>query len=179
VLAVSGKAVVWRHPRQRQVKAILAALPTAGWARISAGLGRKGPRWYDWLRFELRDPLHTGWKRWLVVRRSSSDPSAVTAYIAFAPVQTSLPALGRVAGMRWTVAESIQTAQGEVGLDHYEVRKWTGWDRHLTLARWAQAFLAVMRAETGVPGAPKKGPPHRPPTPRLAAFKAHRGLRSG
>lgn len=179
VLAVSGKEVVWRHQQQQQIKAILAELPTDGWAGISAGLGSKGPRWYDWLRFDLSDPPHMGWKRWLVVRRSISDPREVTAYIAFAPIQTSLAEVVRVAGMRWTVEESIQTAKGEVGLDHYEVRKWSGWYRHITLAMWAQAFLAVMRAETGVPVAPKKGQPSRPATPSLAAFKAHRGLRSG
>ncbi len=142
-------------------------------------MGRKGPRWYDWLRLDLSDPPHTDWKRWLVVRRSSSDPREVTAYIAYAPVQTSLAALVRVAGMRWTVEESIQTAKGEVGLDHYEVRSWTGWYRHMTFAMWAQAFLVVMRAETGVHVAPKKGQPNRPETPSLAAFKVHRGLRSG
>jgi SRSO17 transposase len=33
-----------------------------------------------------------------------------------------------------------------VGLDHYEVRRWPGWYRHITLALLANAFLAVMRA---------------------------------
>ncbi|HYQ92195.1 MAG TPA: hypothetical protein VES89_09015, partial [Candidatus Competibacteraceae bacterium] len=46
----------------------------------------------------------------------------------------SLSALVRVAGLRWTVEESIQIAKGEVGLDHYEVRSWRGWYRHITLA---------------------------------------------
>jgi SRSO17 transposase len=83
----------------------------------------------------------------------------------------------RVAGMRWTVAESIQIAKGEVGLDHYEVRSWTGWYRHITLAMWAQAFLAVVRAETGTDVALKKGGQGLPRT-SLARFKAHRGLQS-
>ncbi|NTU78655.1 MAG: hypothetical protein HGA45_04500 [Chloroflexales bacterium] len=55
--------------------------------------------------------------------------------------------------MRWTVEESIQTGKGEVGLDHYEVRSWTGWYRHMTLAMWAAAFLSVVRAEHGAPQA--------------------------
>jgi SRSO17 transposase len=36
----------------------------------------------------------------------------------------------------------------EVGLDHYEVRKWPGWYRHTTLALLTHAFLAA----TGAPG---------------------------
>jgi SRSO17 transposase len=52
-----------------------------------------------------------------------------------------------VAGTRWAVEESLETAKGEVGLDQYEVRKWRGWYRHITLAVLAHAFLTVTRAE--------------------------------
>ena len=33
-----------------------------------------------------------------------------------------------------------------VGLDQYEVRRWDGWYRHMTLAIFALAYLAVLRA---------------------------------
>ncbi len=178
VLAVSGKEAVWIDGRQYQVKHLLARFPSAGWQRISAGMGSKGPRWYDWLRVALSDPLQAGWKRWLLIRRSISDPSDLTAYVAFAPEARMLAELARVAGMRWTVEESIQTAKGEVGLDHYEVRSWTGWYRHITLAMWAQAFLTIIRAETGQEDLPKKGRQNPNSPSSLAAFKAHRGLQS-
>jgi SRSO17 transposase len=178
VLAVSGKESVWVHQHQRQIKTILSELPLDGWEQISAGEGSKGPRWYDWLRVELSDPSQTDWKRWLLVRRSISDPREVTGYIAFARAHTTLTELVRVAGMRWTVEESIECAKGEVGLDHYEVRSLRGWYRHITLALWAQAFLSVIREEEGAAVVPKKGLEKRPGTSSLAAFKAHRNLRS-
>jgi SRSO17 transposase len=53
----------------------------------------------------------------------------------------------RVAGARWAIEESFQSAKGEVGLDHYEVRSWAGWYRHITLAMLAHAYLTVMRAQ--------------------------------
>jgi SRSO17 transposase len=177
VLAVSGKESVWLQHHQRRISTLLADLPAEGWERISAGMGSKGPRWYDWLRLEASAPHQGGWKRWVLIRRSIADPTEVTAYIAYAPATTLLAALVRVAGMRWTVEESLQTAKGEVGLDHYEVRSWTGWYRHITLAMWAQAFLAVVRAETGTDVAPPKGVQGLMKT-SLARFKAHRGLRS-
>jgi SRSO17 transposase len=127
VLAVSGKERVWRAQRQQSVKALLAELPSEGWERLSAGSGSKGPRWYDWLRLELAAPRQVGWTRWLLVRRTCSDPTKVTASVAFAPAEKTLVEHVRVAGMRWTVEESLQTAKGEVGLDHYEVRSWVGW----------------------------------------------------
>ena len=51
----------------------------------------------------------------------------------------------RVAGTRWTVEACFEAAKGEVGLDQYEVRSWTGWHRHITLAMLAHAYLAVLR----------------------------------
>jgi SRSO17 transposase len=179
VLAVSGKEHVWRAQRQQSVKALLAELPSEGWERLSAGLGSKGPRYYDWLRLELNAPRQVGWKRWLVVRRSCSEPSELTAYVAFAPAEKTLAEQVRVAGMRWTIEESIQTAKGEVGLDQYEVRSWTGWYRHITLAMWAQAFLSVVRAERGAGVVPKKGRQLPARASSLTPFKVHRGLRSG
>lgn len=176
VLAVSGQEAVWTMQRQTPIKQVLADLPAEGWARLSAGAGSQGPRWYDWHQLDLQVPRQAGWQRWLVVRRSLAEPHDLTAFVAFAPTGTPLADLVRIAGMRWTIEESLQTAKGEVGLDHYEVRSWTGWYRHITLAMWAAAFLAVVRAETGRVVTSKKGWRPRAEGSSLARFKAHRGL---
>ncbi|MCU1516794.1 MAG: sequence, partial [Pseudarthrobacter sp.] len=42
-----------------------------------------------------------------------------------------------------------QTAKGETGLDHYQVRQWTGWYRHITLSMLAHAFLTATRSKKG------------------------------
>jgi SRSO17 transposase len=47
--------------------------------------------------------------------------------------------------MRWAVEECFEEAKGLVGLDQYEVRKWTAWYRHITLALLAHAYLAALR----------------------------------
>jgi SRSO17 transposase len=178
VLAVSGKEYVWLDWHQRQVKTVLAALPEDGWSRLSAGDGTKGPRWYDWRCLPLAAPLEPGWCRWLLVRRSMSEPQELQAYVVFAPQDTTLAEVVRVAGTRWTIESGFEAAKSEVGLDHYEVRSWTGWYRHITLAMWALALLTVLRAGAIAVEALKKSLP--PPQERrsLAAFKAGRGLRS-
>ena len=43
-------------------------------------------------------------------------------------------------------------AKAGVGLDQYEVRKWDGWYRHITLAMLAHAYLAVIRHQASVQG---------------------------
>ncbi len=40
------------------------------------------------------------------------------------------------------IEEAFEQAKGEVGLDHYQVRQYGAWYRHVTLAMLAQAFLA-------------------------------------
>ena len=176
VLAVSGKEYVWLDVRQRQVKTILAALPTEGWTRLSAGEGAKGPRWYDWRWLPLAEPLEPNWRRWLLVRRSVSDSQDLQAYVVFAPQETPLAEVVRVAGTRWTIEQLFEAAKGEVGLEHDEVRSWTGWFRHLTLAMWALALLTVLRAGAIALEALKKSLPSRKEDSRLSVFKARRGL---
>jgi len=182
VLAVSAKeTVVLADGRQLKVKALLATLPAEGWSRLSAGEGAKGPRWYEWLRLPLSAPLADGWARWLLVRRSLSDPSELATYVGFAPENTSLEAMVRVAGHRWAIEICLEEAKGEVGLDEYEVRSWTGWHRHVTLSCLAHAFLAVVRGQAPDEelSPEKRGPwNHLPTTDSLAAFKANRGLSS-
>jgi SRSO17 transposase len=56
------------------------------------------------------------------------------------PPGTPLAVLVRVEGARWGVEEAIQTAKGDAGLDHYEVRRYDAWYRHVTLSLLAAAF---------------------------------------
>ena len=176
VLARSCDSSVWSGTQQRTIAAVLAELPEHDWVQLSAGAGSKGAREYEWQEVRLHPPADRGWRRWLLFRRSLSDPSDVAAYTVFAPAHTTLMAHVQVASTRWTVEESIQTAKGEVGMDHYEVRSWTGWYRHITLAMVASAFLAVIRAESGAEIAPKKGLCKPASLSTLARFKARRKL---
>jgi SRSO17 transposase len=177
VLAVSGKEYVWLSGQQ-QVKTILAALPEESWTRLSAGNGTKGPRWYDWRWLPLAEPPEPGWRRWLLVRRRVSTPMELQAYVVFALQATTLEAVVRVAGSRWTIESSFEAAKGEVGLDHYEVRTWTGWYRHITLAMWALALLTIMRAGMIAVEVLKKSLWSPREASPLAAFKTRHDLPS-
>ena len=92
----------------------------------------------------LREP---GRGHWLLVRRRLKD-GELAFYVCYGPARTTLAELVRVAGTRWTMECSFQQAKGQTGLDHYQVRRYDAWYRHITLAMLANAnaFLAVMRA---------------------------------
>jgi len=76
-----------------------------------------------------------------------------------APPGTTLTTLVAVAGKRWAIEEPFQTSKGEVGLDHYQVRRYDGWYRHMTLAMFAHAFLTVTRAASAGKGGHQTGLP--------------------
>ena len=145
----------------------LEDVPARAWRRLSAGEGAKGPRLYDWTYLPDRSETAPGWQKGLLIRRKISKPDKFTFYLTLAPEATRLPDLVRIAGMRWTIEACFEAAKGEVGLDHYEVRTWTGWHRHITLAMLAHAYLAVVRqTATGGRGhrraRQESAAPHRP-----------------
>jgi SRSO17 transposase len=129
---------------------LVAAVPAEQWIACSAGHGAKGRRLYDWTRIQLAAPATAGMARWLLARRSRRD-GELAFYACYGPTSVSLVGLVRVAGTRWAVEEGFEQAKGEVGLDHYQVRRWPGWYRHVTLALLAHAFLAVTRAQASGP----------------------------
>ncbi len=141
VLAVTSA----QHLGLKPVADWLEDVPARGWRRLSAGDGAKGPRLYDWAYLPYRSLVAEGWKTGLLIRRKIGQPEELAFYLTLAPTVTSLAELVRVAGTRWTVEACFEAAKGEVGLDQYEVRSWTGWHRHVTLAMLAHAYLAVVR----------------------------------
>ncbi len=150
VLAVKRTEPLWaaadRGPAQVAATDVVAALPATAWVRLSAGEGAKGPRLYDWARVAIRPLRAAGKGYWLLARRSLADPTELASYVCFGPATTPLAELVRVAGTRWAIEAGFEAAKGEVGLDHYEVRRWAGWHRHVTLCLLAHAVLAATRA---------------------------------
>lgn len=119
--------------------------PPQAWKRLSAGDGAKGPRLYDWALAALPGS-EPGRGRWLLIRRSITPPDRepeLAFYLCAGPAGTTIDTLVRVAGTRWAVEECFQQAKTETGLDHYQVRRYDGWYRHITLAMLAHAYLAV------------------------------------
>jgi SRSO17 transposase len=124
---------------------LIAAVHEDAWQTLSAGDGAKGPRVYDWVAVQIRPLRGPGEGHWLLCRRSLDD-GEVAYYVCYGPAGTTLAELVGIAGIRWTVECCFQQAKGEAGLDHYQVRRYDAWYRHVTLAMLAHAFLVVMRA---------------------------------
>jgi SRSO17 transposase len=99
----------------------------------------------------------------LLVRRSISS-GELAYYIVHTTNTQPLAELVRVAGTRWGVEETFQFAKNETGLDHYQVRCYDAWYRHITLSMLAAAFLTVTAHHERIRDQ-KRGSPARPKRP--------------
>ncbi len=157
VVAVASDHGLWTVGAQVEAQALADTLPRDAWHRWSAGTGSQGPRWYDWACLALPYEAAPGWAHWLLVRRSSSDPRERAYYRVHAPAATDPAAMVTAAGTRWRIETAFAEAKGLVGLDEYEVRRWEGWHRHVTLSLLAHAALVVARARAVAATAEKGG----------------------
>ncbi|MGA3565241.1 IS701 family transposase [Melissospora conviva] len=119
-------------------------IPRREWQLHSCGPGAKGPREYlwAWITIATRPDEH----RWLLIRRNRTT-GELAFYLCWSPRPVPLHTLVTVAGSRWSIEELFQTGKGQVGLDHYQVRSWTGWHRFITLAMLALAVLTILATQ--------------------------------
>ncbi len=81
---------------------LAASVPTGAWARLSAGRGAKGQRYYDWAWVTLT--AESG-HHCLLIRRHPGH-GELAFYRCYSPTPIRLGELVRVAGRRWTIEES-------------------------------------------------------------------------
>jgi SRSO17 transposase len=144
--------------RKKKIERYVERLPEDAFSEVRpAAQDASGRRPWEWACVELASDPKRGMRRWLLVRRSTDDPEDVGFYQAYGPPETTVERLVGVCQERWAVEECFAEAKGEVGLDHYEVRKWEAWHRHVTLCLLAHAFLAVTRRLAEEEGSPKRG----------------------
>lgn len=125
---------------------LTSCLPTLPGNASRAREGTKGPRFFDWAWLPV---LHRGvddGRHSLLIRRTLGPAPELAYYLVFAPPGTSLQAKVTALGCRWRIEENYENAK-DMGLDHFEVRSWTGWYRHITLVMLALAFLVSIGAQ--------------------------------
>ena len=94
-----------------------------------------------------------------MIARNVLDPSEVKYFLGYAPPRTRVPTLLLVAFSRWRVERCFQDGKGEIGLSHYEGRRYLGLKRHLILSAVSYLFLmegkeALREKKSGVDGMP-------------------------
>jgi SRSO17 transposase len=136
------------------------------WQRWRVKDGEKGPMIWEvkHLLVYLPDAEGLPGKAWhLLIARNPLDHSEIKYFISNAPPETPVEVLLLVAFSRWRIERCFEDDKGEIGLDHYEGRKYVGLKRHLVLSSVSLLFLAETREalrekKSGANGLPD---PHR------------------
>jgi len=85
---------------------------------------------------------------WLIVARNVRT-GEIKYFISNAPARTSLKRLLEAAFSRWGIEHVFRVAKSEIGLGHYEGRRWRGLVRHLMLCQLVLLFVAEQTERLG------------------------------
>jgi SRSO17 transposase len=171
-------------PPFRRVDEWAARQPASSWQKLEVRPGEKGPLVVEAVeapRVQTQDETRRlGPLERLVVIRSTEAEAKTWYTLSNAAAEVPLAEVVYAHGERHKVEELFQQGNGEVGLDHYEVRSWEGWHHHMTLSLLALWFLVLQRRrlgekKTGPDGGADARNLHAPAAESAAAAEADRG----
>lgn len=121
------------------------------WYRRKVSEGTKGPIVYEFTRRQVvlsaaGLPQKTVW---LLIRRTLGDDPQYSYFICNASSSTRLKTLVWLSGLRWAIEQCFEEAKTELGMDHYEVRKFKGWQHHMLTCMLAHFFLWHLKIRMG------------------------------
>lgn len=133
------------------VKAWADAQPASAWKRVLVRPGEKGPLEVDIAITPVRAHLNkkVGPRELLVVTKTVEAKPEVKYFFAHAEATMSHEVLARVAGTRHWIEQCFEVSKDDVGMDHYEVRSWLGWQHHMTMSFLAHWFLTLEHRRLG------------------------------
>src|SRR5215813_7862652 len=141
--ARSKRVAMAPHAAPCTVATLAAGLPASRWYRRKVSEGTKGPLVYEFARQRVtlcKDGLPER-TVWVVIRRTLGAEPAYAYYSSNAPVSTPFHTLVWLSGLRWAIEQCFEESKTELGMAHYEVRKYAGWHHHMLTTMLAHFFL--------------------------------------
>jgi SRSO17 transposase len=170
-----------RLPAFERVDQWVARQPAGRWRKVKVRDGAKGPSEVKVLLATVQTKDAGGQvgpsERLAVPRSCEAKPQ--TWYALSNAREARRGEVARVHGARHRIEELFAAGNGEVGLDHYEVRSWVGWHHHMTLSLLALWFLELERLRLGGKNAGGHGAAGAADLHGLATAAAARGGAGG
>jgi SRSO17 transposase len=121
------------------------------WYRRKVSEGTKGPIMYEFTKRRVvlsKDGLPEK-EVWLVIKRTLGPKPEYSFFISNAPVSTRLAKFVWLSGVRWAIEQCFEETKTELGMDHYEVRKYSGWNHHILTCMLGHFFLWHLKIRLG------------------------------
>jgi hypothetical protein len=125
------------------VAALAHALPTTFWYRRTVSEGTTGPITYEFARKRImlcKEGQPTT-AVWVLIKRTLGAHPRYWYYLSNAPMSAPLRLFVWLSGVRWAIEQCFEETKTELGMDHYEVRKYPGWHHHMLTCMLAHFFL--------------------------------------
>ena len=98
--------------------------------------------------YPCRERAHPEQERegvWLLVEWREGETEPSNYFLSSLPEETSFDELVRITMQRWRTERAYQDMKGELGLDHYEGRRFRGWHHHISVVLACYAFAVAER----------------------------------
>ncbi len=121
------------------------------WYRRTVSEGSKGPIVYEFTRRQVT-LAEAGLPKktvWLFIRRTLEEKPEYSFFISNALANIRLKTFVWLSGLRWAIEQCFEETKSDLGMDHYEVRKFTGWHHHILTIMLAHFFLWHMKIRLG------------------------------
>jgi len=158
--------------RPRSVLEVARALPAAAYRTVTWREGSKGKLTSRFARLRVW-PAHGYWEgkppeceQWLLIAWSATAAQPTKYWLITAAKRISLVQLVRWAKARWRVEQDYAQLKDELGLDHFEGRRWLGWHHHVTMTTMAYGFLIREQLRHRARGKKNGARSHDPAGPR-------------
>ena len=121
------------------------------WYKRKVTEGTKGPIEYEFTkrRIILSNNGLPQKEVWVLIRRSLGKDPVYKFHVSNAPLSTRLNLFVWLSGLRWAIEQCFEETKSELGLDHYEVRKFKGWHHHMLTCILAHFFLWHIKIRLG------------------------------
>ena len=161
------------------VKALARGLPAASWQTVSWREGSAGALTSRFARVRVRAAHNDDWRteprdeEWLLIEWPEGEAEPVKYWLATLPSDMPFERLVDLAKLRWRIERDYQELKQELGLGHYEGRRWRGFHHHATLCIAAYAFLIAERAR--IPPSAAGDAAEKFATPEISQNRPSRG----
>ncbi|WP_450097578.1 IS701 family transposase [Stigmatella hybrida] len=147
------------RPREevQSVSALAFSIQEAGGFRRCTW--RQGTRKNLSARFALRQVNAAGVPQseqeplWLLIEWRDGEPEPANYFLISLPGHRTQKQLVRLVMQRWRTERVYEDLKGELGLDHYEGRRFPGWHHHVSVALCCYAFIVAERVRHFPPSA--------------------------
>ncbi|HEY3593487.1 MAG TPA: IS701 family transposase [Polyangiaceae bacterium] len=161
-VGVDPKTSMWRIEQQWNRGESLSVRELALQLRYRRCTWRKGTKVDLTAKFALTRvlPAHDGGlpanmreALWLLVEWRDGEKEPANYFLCSLPERTTKKQLIRIVMQRWRTERLYEDLKNELGLDHFEGRRFLGWHHHISVALCCYTFIVAERVQRFPPSA--------------------------